>query len=203
MDTSYNDIPYMGRVHSQTHIERMALAATLFGMESVNIQTCRVLELGCGDGSNLLNMAINLPNATFVGVDGSSVHIERANNMAKYAKIANVKFHAMDISDMDESFENFDYIICHGVFSWVPECANTHSEDIKKRLTPNGIGYISYNAYPAWKQHEMFRDMMRFHAFRMDTLKNKSHKLKLWYNLLVRMCQMQLGMLMGTFFNRR
>lgn len=174
MDTSYNDIPYMGRVHHQTHIERMALAATLFGMESVDIHTCRVLELGCGDGSNLLNMAINLPNATFVGVDGSSVHIDRANNMSKYAKSTNVEFHAMDINDVDESFGNFDYIICHGVFSWVPENVRAHILKIsRERLTPNGIGYISYNAYPAWKQHEMLRDMMRFHAFRMDTPKEQ------------------------------
>lgn len=170
MDTSYNDIPYMGRVHHQTHIERMALGATLFNMASVDIQHCKVLELGCGDGSNLLNMALGLPNATFVGVDGSSVHIDRANQMAAYAGIQNATFHAMDIQDMDESFGDFDYIICHGVFSWVPESVRSHILKLcRERLTPNGIGYISYNAYPAWKQHEMLRDMMRFHAFRMET----------------------------------
>ena len=174
MDTSYNDIPYMGRVHAQTHIERMALSARVFGMETVPLETARVLELGCGDGSNLVNMAINLPNATFVGVDGSEVHIERGRAMATHAGAKNVQLEAMDITHIKDQFGTFDYIICHGVFSWVPETVREHILRIcREQMSPLGIGYISYNAYPAWKQHEMLRDMMRFHAFRMEDPKEQ------------------------------
>ncbi len=174
MDTSYNDIPYMGRVHAQTHIERLALAARVFGMETIPLENARVLELGCGDGSNIVNMAINLPNATFVGVDGSEVHIERGQKMAEQAGANNVQLEAMDITNIRDQFGTFDYIICHGVFSWVPDTVREAILRIcREQMSPLGIGYISYNAYPAWKQHEMLRDMMRFHAFRMEEPKEQ------------------------------
>ena len=174
LDTSYNDIPYMGRVHAQTHIERMALSARVFGIDAVPLETARVLELGCGDGSNIVNMAINLPEATFVGIDGSEVHIERGRAMADHAGASNVRLEAMDITQIQDQFGTFDYIICHGVFSWVPETVREHILRIcREQMSPLGIGYISYNAYPAWKQHEMLRDMMRFHAFRMDDPKEQ------------------------------
>ncbi len=174
MDTSYNDIPYMGRVHAQTHIERLALSARVFGMKTVPLEQARVLELGCGDGSNLVNMAINLPDAYFVGIDGSEVHIERGREMATVAQANNVRLEAMDISDLTDQFGMFDYIICHGVFSWVPENVRQDILRISRDcMSPLGIGYISYNAYPAWKQHEMLRDMMRFHAFRMESPKEQ------------------------------
>ena len=174
MDTSYNDIPYMGRVHSQTHIERLALAAQIFGIETVPLEHARVLELGCGDGSNLVNMALNLPNAHFVGIDGSEVHIVRGREMAQTAQASNVQLEAMDITAITDQFGQFDYILCHGVFSWVPENVRDHILRISREcMTPLGIGYISYNAYPAWKQHEMLRDMMRFHAFRMEDPKEQ------------------------------
>ena len=169
METSYNDIPYIGRVHHQTHIENLAMTAKLFQLEFPDIQQCRVLELGCGDGSNIVNMAYAFPNSHFVGVDGSSVHIERGQGMVNLAGLKNVELYAMDILNIDEDMGQFDFIICHGVFSWVPEKVRKKILEIgQKMLTPTGIGYISYNAYPAWKQHEMLRDMMRFHAFRME-----------------------------------
>ena len=174
LDTSYNDIPYMGRVHAQTHIERMALSARVFGIDAVPLERARVLELGCGDGSNIVNMAINLPNAEFVGIDGSEVHIQRGREMAEHACAENVVLESMDITQIQDQFGTFDYIICHGVFSWVPETVREHILRIcREQMSPLGIGYISYNAYPAWKQHEMLRDMMRFHAFRMDDPKEQ------------------------------
>ena len=174
MDTSYNDIPYMGHVHFQTHIEKMAISARVFGMETIPLDTARVLELGCGDGSNIINMAINLPNAEFVGIDGSTVHIERGRNMLKYANATNVTLEAMDITQVQDQFGRFDYIICHGVFSWVSETVRSHILRIsREQLSPLGSGYISYNAYPGWKQYEMLREMMHFHVIRREDQKEQ------------------------------
>ena len=174
MDTSYNEIPYLGRVHNQTHIEYIALAAKLFQLEYPAIENCRVLELGCGDGSNTLMMAYNLPKAQFVGIDGSTTQIATGKKAIEFAGLQNIELHAMDIMDIDASFGQFDYVICHGVFSWVPPAVREKILTIcKERLTAHGIGYISYNAYPAWKQHEMLRDMMRFHALRMPEAKEQ------------------------------
>ena len=169
MDTSYNDIPYMGRVHFQTHIERLALSARVFGMETVPVENARVLELGCGDGSNIINMAFNLPDAEFVGVDGSTVHIARGRRMMDAAGVNNVRLEAMDITHIQDQLGTFDYIICHGVFSWVPEGVRNHILRIcREQLSPLGIAYVSYNAYPGWKQYEMLRDMMHFHVARQQ-----------------------------------
>jgi methyltransferase-like protein len=174
MATSYDQVPYMGRVHQQTHIEKLALTAKLFHLEHADISNCRVLELGCGDGSNLLNMAYNLPNSTFVGIDGSEVQVQRGQVTAETSGIHNVELLAMDIMNIDETLGKFDYIICHGVFSWVSEPTRKKILDIcRERMTPLGISYISYNAYPGWKLHGMIRDMMRFHSFKMDGTENQ------------------------------
>ena len=164
----------MGRVHPQTHIEKMALSARVFGMEAAPLETARVLELGCGDGSNIINMAINFPNAEFVGIDGSTVHIERGREMLKHARATNVTLEAIDITHIQDQFGTFDYIICHGVFSWVPETVREHILRIcREQMSPLGIGYISYNAYPGWKQYEMLRDMMNFHVIRREDQKEQ------------------------------
>ena len=164
----------MGGVHFQAHIERMALSARVFGMETIPLENARVLELGCGDGSNIVNMALHFPNAEFVGIDGSTVHIERGRKMLNYAGAINVTLEAMDIRHVQEQFGFFDYIICHGVFSWVPEDVREHILRICRELmTPLGIGYISYNAYPGWKQYEMLREMMDFHVVRQEDQKEQ------------------------------
>lgn len=174
MDTSYNDIPYMGRVHFQTHIEKLSLSARIFGMETTSLEKARVLELGCGDGSNIISMALHFPKAEFVGIDGSTVHIERGRKMLEYAGTTNVRLEAMDISHLQDQFGTFDYIICHGVFSWVPETVRGHILRIcREQMNPLGIGYISYNAYPGWKQYEMLRDMMHFHVVRQEEQKEQ------------------------------
>ena len=60
---------------------------------------------------------------------------------------------------------DFDYIICHGVYSWVPDEVQDRILTISStNLAPQGIAYISYNTYPGWHMREMIRDMMRFHA---------------------------------------
>ena len=72
---SYEVMPYPSKFFLQTHPDRLATLATLFGMKSAPPERCRVLELGCGNGSNLVSHAFNLPEARFVGVDLAENHI--------------------------------------------------------------------------------------------------------------------------------
>src|SRR5262249_48393803 len=61
----------------------------------------------------------------------------------------------------------FDYIICHGVFSWVPEQVQDKILDVCGRLLrPDGIAYVSYNTYPGWHMRRMIREMLVFHVSR-------------------------------------
>src|SRR5262245_46429032 len=70
--TSYDEIPYESHPYPQSHPERLATVATLFGMTPPPIEACRVLELGCAAGGNLIPMAQTLPGSTFLGIELSA-----------------------------------------------------------------------------------------------------------------------------------
>jgi SAM-dependent methyltransferase len=167
--TSYDDVPYDSFPYPQTHPSKLAVTATLFGLAPPDVATCRVLELGCAAGGNLIPMAEALPAAEFVGVDLSARQISDGERLTRAAGITNVSLRAASITDIEESYGTFDYIVCHGVYSWVPPNVQDRIFDVcAARLAPNGVAYVSYNTYPGWHMRGMIRDMMRYHALRFD-----------------------------------
>jgi methyltransferase-like protein/SAM-dependent methyltransferase len=168
--SSYDDVPYDGQAFATTHPGRLFAVGRLFGMTPPPVATSRVLELGCAAGWNLLPMAEHLPDAQFVGVDLSARQIAEAREIAETCGIANVRLEQASILDVDLSWGTFDYILVHGVYSWVPEPVQRAILTIcARQLTPHGIAYVSYNTFPGWHMRAMVRDMMRFHAARFDT----------------------------------
>jgi len=167
---SYDEVPYESHPFAQTHPSRLFTIGTLFGMRPTPVQRCRVLELGCAGGGNLIPMADYLPDSEFVGLDLSERQIKEGQEIITKFGLKNLKLHAASIMDVNESYGMFDYIICHGVFSWVPAEVQEKVYDIMaKQLTPNGVAYISYNTYPGWHLRGMIRDMMRYHSERFNT----------------------------------
>ena len=119
---SYDRLLYPSKFFVQTSPDRLATQAALFGMAPAEVETCSMLELGCGDGFNLISQAYLLPNARFVGIDLGKEHIAEAIAEADALGLKNVRFAQMDVMEMSESdFGKFDFIIAHGLFSWVPE----------------------------------------------------------------------------------
>ena len=118
--TAYDALAYPSRVWPQTHPDRLATNATLFGMSPTPVDKCRVLELGCGDGTNLIAMAFSLPGSTFLGVDLAPTVIAKAKAEAKDLGLTNVEFHCADLLKWSPPEGTFDYIIAHGFYSWVP-----------------------------------------------------------------------------------
>jgi len=164
---SYDYAPYESKPFDQTHPSRFGAAARLYGMTPPEIAECRVLELGCSTGGNLLGMAMNLPEAHFVGIDLSSVQIDQARRNAAELAIPNVQFHAMSVTDIGADFGEFDYIVAHGLYSWVPEEVQAAILAVcQKHLSPNGLAYISYNTYPGWHLRGMVREIMLYHRQR-------------------------------------
>jgi methyltransferase-like protein len=161
---SYDTMPYPSKFFLQTHPDRLATIGTFYGMNPPKIETCRLLDLGCGNGSNLIAHAFRLPEAEFVGVDLSGKHIKHAQETAQELNIENIEFHEMDVLEMSvEEFGKFDYIIAHGLFAWVPEIVREKVLALyREMLVENGIGYISYNAYPGAHYRELVREMMLF-----------------------------------------
>ncbi|HEV3386835.1 MAG TPA: class I SAM-dependent methyltransferase, partial [Gemmata sp.] len=167
---SYDEVPYECHPYPQTHPSRLATIATLFGLSPPPVDNCRVLELGCAGGGNLIPMAEALPESSFVGVDLSLRQIGDGETIVRNLGLMNISLRHASIADVDESYGMFDYVICHGVFSWVPQSTQRKILDISaKCLTPNGVAYVSYNTYPGWHMRGMIRDMMRYHALRFET----------------------------------
>ena len=162
---SYDELPYPSKPFRQTHPRNLATVATLFGMRTTNIHNCRVLEIGCASGRNIIPMAAELPGSRFVGVELSAVQLESARSLASTLHLRNLELRHCNILDIDESFGQFDYIIAHGVFSWVPFPVQQHVLQLCKRnLVEQGVAYLSYNTNPGWRMRGMLRDIMLYHA---------------------------------------
>jgi SAM-dependent methyltransferase/methyltransferase-like protein len=169
LQSDFDEFPYEELVHGKTHPERLAVVAMLGGMQPTDIEACRVLEVGCANGINIIDMAMTLPRSHFVGVDLSSRQIEDGRRIVSEVGLRNVELHAQDLSefgrDASKPHEKFDYIIAHGFYAWVPQPVQQRLlEVIREHLTPNGVAYISYNVFPGWRHLQVIREMMLFHA---------------------------------------
>ncbi|MHC2336571.1 methyltransferase regulatory domain-containing protein [Bradyrhizobium sp. USDA 4454] len=172
--TPYDEVYYPGHVYGLTHPNHLATIGTVYGMRPAAVERCRVLELGCGVGGNLLPMAFQYRDSEFIGIDLSSVTIERGRRNIAALGLTNIRLLHCDIMDVDPSFGQFDYIIAHGVYSWVPPSVREKMLTIfKQNLAPQGICYVSYNAHPFSHLRDMVRDMMRYHTRRISGMKEK------------------------------
>jgi SAM-dependent methyltransferase len=165
---AYERLAYPGYAYPATHPARLEAIARLFGLRPKPAARGRVLELGCGDGGNLLSLAQALPRASFVGVDAAASAVERGNEMARRAGLENVELWCADIEALPESKVlegGFDYILSHGVYSWIPPQVRVALlASIRRYLEPMGVAYVSYNAYPGSYLRDMARDILGYHV---------------------------------------
>lgn len=162
---SYDELPYPALCYTQTHPSRLAACARLLGLAPAPVARCRVLELGCASGGNLLPMAYALPESTFVGVDLSARQIAEATDAVGALGLRNIAFLALDIQDLTAELGQFDYIIAHGVYSWVPPTVRDRLLAVcSANLASQGIAYVSYNTYPGWHALQGLREMMLYHT---------------------------------------
>jgi len=148
-----------------TQPERLAMVAKLFGMTAPSIETCRVLELGCCDGSNIIAIARDLPKAHCWGVDLSAQHIAKGQSFIEELELKNITLRQMNILEVNKHFGTFDYIIAHGIYSWVSSEVQEKILSIcKHHLASNGVAYVSYDTKPGWNLNRTFRDMMLYHT---------------------------------------
>lgn len=120
MVNAYDEVLYPGYPRSQTHPDRLATLATLFGMKPAPVERCRVLELACGDGGNLIPMALGLPESEFVGIDSAACPVAQGRTLSESLGLKNITLRQLDIMEVASDFGQFDYIIIAGLYSWVP-----------------------------------------------------------------------------------
>lgn len=163
--TSYDELRYPGKFYPQSSPERLATLATLMGVDPPPVNSCRVLELGCGEGGNLIPVAYALPRSKFLGIDLSASAVEHGTGVIERLGLANVELRVQDLMDFPADAGEFDYIIAHGLYSWVPEQAQRKILDVcALHLAQHGIAYISYSTLPGGHFRQYARDLMRFHT---------------------------------------
>jgi 2-polyprenyl-3-methyl-5-hydroxy-6-metoxy-1,4-benzoquinol methylase len=162
----YDEVRYSSYPYAQTHPDRLATVAILYGLDPPNPFNARVLEVGCGAGGNLLAMTAATPGITAVGVDLAAEPIAEASAAAAEIGLRNVEFRQADVRALtDRSLGEFDYIVAHGVYGWVPDDArDALLELIAKSLSTSGLAYVSYNAQPGGYFRRMLRDVGLWHA---------------------------------------
>lgn len=166
MNTSinpYDAVAYPGHAFAQTHPARLATIAHFHGLQAASPAAMRVLELGCGRGGNLIPMAAQYPDSSFVGIDLSGSAIGHARIATAELGLRNLVFQHRDIMDLGGDLGTFDYILVHGVYSWVPDVVREMIIALfGALLSPQGIAYVSYNALPGCRLRDLARDVMLY-----------------------------------------
>lgn len=162
---AYDAMPYASYPYPETNPLLLQGLAALYGLKPASPSKARILEIGCAEGVNIIGIAALFPHAECVGIDMSARQIDTAKQHAATLGLSNVTLEAMSLADIPEHFGQFDYIIAHGMLSWIPKPIQEKlMEMCGKRLSPHGVAYISFNALPGWHMVRMVRDMMLFHT---------------------------------------
>ncbi|GAM96624.1 methyltransferase [alpha proteobacterium U9-1i] len=162
---AFEDIPYPSMPYAITQPSRLAAVASLYAIQSAAVETARVLELGCASGGNLIPLAARFPASRFLGVDIGRRHIEDGQSRIGELGLTNIRLQHADISELSFAPNTFDYIICHGVFSWVLGAVqNAIFRICRESLSENGVAAISYNVLPGWHLRNAVRAICLRHT---------------------------------------
>lgn len=164
----YETYHFISKPSKERHIEKIAAISRLWGIDAKIPTDAKVLELGAGTGDSLISMAISYPNSYFIGVDKSKSQVQKGNEYIKKLNLKNIELLEQDFSHFKSKIKKFDYIIVHGVFSWVDEKTRQGAlKVIKKYLGENGVCYISFNSMPGC----FFRDALIKQIAKVDDIK--------------------------------
>ena len=163
--STYDELPYSDNAFQLAHPDRLAVIGALHGLSPAPVDRCAVLELGCGLGGNIIPMAAVMPGSRFVGIDLSGRQIEQGRAVIEQLGLGNIELRQQDVMDFGPDEGPFDYILCHGVYSWVPREVQERIMAIcGASLAPGGLAMISYNTYPGWHFSGAVRDILRYGA---------------------------------------
>jgi SAM-dependent methyltransferase len=166
----YDAVAYPAFAYPATHPDRLAVMATLHGLSPAPVEQCRVLEIACNEGGNLIPMAYAIPKGEFVGFDLARTPIERGQERIRELGLKNIRIFQGDLLNAGAELGRFDYIIAHGLYSWVPEPVRDKLLALcEELLEPNGVAFVSYAAMPGSHLRKMLRDMM---LFRMEGIED-------------------------------
>lgn len=161
----YDETPWSGDPVPSSHPDRLGAIARLFGLQSALSTRCRVLELGCAAGANLVPMAAALPGSQFVGIDLSAGQIAAGVREVEALGLTNLTLRTGDIAALPADLGTFDFIVAHGVFSWVPRPVQQGLlRTVRAHLSEQGTAFVSYSALPGAYPRQALREMLLWHV---------------------------------------
>jgi SAM-dependent methyltransferase len=162
---SYDATPYESAPLVRQQPARMAAAALWFGLTAPGAATARVLEIGCASGGHIIPLAAVWPGARFLGVDLSPAQIKAGEARIARLGLENIALRAVPFSDICAKDGDFDFIVCHGVLSWIDgRLRRDLLRVISERLAENGVAAVSFNVLPGWRLFQIARDSLLLHA---------------------------------------
>lgn len=158
---SYSSHFFESFPNPERHIDRLYVAARLAGLTPKIPSASRVLEIGCSTGINLIPQAQLYPESSFTGIDPSAMQIEQGRGVIRALRMHNLTLEISDIESFSDTSTKFDYIICHGLFSWVPDSVREQIlQGISRLIAPDGVAYLSFNSPSGWHRREGVRQMV-------------------------------------------
>ena len=126
----------------------------------------RYLELGSGQGFGLCLLAAANPQGEFVGIDFSPEHNAHARSLAATMGLHNIRFDEGDFAALGDAwpadYGEFDYVVMHGIYSWVPKgIRESLIAILTAAVRSGGVVYVSYNAMPGWVSTLPFQHILR------------------------------------------
>ena len=165
----YDEIPYEALPHQASHPARLATVATFFGHAAPSVASCSVLEMGCNNGSNLIPMAVSLPAARFVGCDLSPLALDAGRRTISALGLMNITLIEGNLSALAPTHGPFDFIVAHGVYSWVPpDVRDALLVLAAARLARDGILYVSFIVLPGCRVRQAAWDVLHHHVDRIE-----------------------------------
>lgn len=179
MISVYDKVHYKGAIVPNAFPNHLALCRIWHNRRNSPLQRFHLAELGCGDGANLLPIAFYHPGSTFIGIDSAESELNRAREGVRQLGLQNVQFVQKDVCEIEpKEFSTCDYIIAHGLFSWVKEDARESIlQFCRNYLSPTGLAYISYNAQPGWATRRLVREtLLRSRSVQEAAIEDKAIK---------------------------
>ncbi|MBK3801220.1 methyltransferase domain-containing protein [Azospirillum brasilense] len=170
----YNaDIAYTNSFYRDLAPDYLSYVGLLSGVRTPDPgHPFRYCELGCGQGLTLTILAATHARSEFVGIDFNPAHIAAARRLADEAGLGNLSFREDSFQALARSLtegrwteEPFDFVVLHGVYSWVSEENRRAIVDVLDRLVkPGGLVYISHNTLAGWSPILPLQALMLEHA---------------------------------------
>jgi SAM-dependent methyltransferase len=166
-DGYVTDVGYTSNFYREMTPTWLGMTSLLLGHRAPDLtRPFRYADLGCGNGFTALAVAAACPHAEVWGFDFNPAHVEFAGALASRAGLDNAHFVETSFADLaaraDSVLPDFDFMVAHGVLSWISLINRHHLMTvIAQRLKPGGLVYLSYNVTTGWTVMVPVQALMR------------------------------------------